>query len=772
MEYRQLGRSGLRVSALALGTMTFGDAGTAAALGGVASREARALVDQALEAGVNLIDTADMYADGRSEEILGEILQGRRDDVLLATKARFAMGAGPSAAAATTKTTVRGDLVLLPNVPLAITPGDEVEVGVGLANNARGSGKDAPITLALSVSPGLEIVGDAQQTLKISERSEGATKFKVRALTGAKAQLGSASVIFIAQYKDAKARLSTDVSVRPASAYVTLVQTGLFRGTGELTARGDMYPNFRRSELAVSSAPWAFSAGLIQYLEQYPHGCTEQITSQTYPTVIFATQPELAKEFLKAARDKANRHDADTALPDPQKIFDRYLTILRTRHNSDGGFALWTGGPTDLFATVYATSLLVDAREHKLAVPNDLLQRANLYLQSRLGHTESNEHYWRTQTQAAYLLTRQGIVTTAALTNLREALRNRVLDARREEQKTALRRDLGAIYLAASYQLLKQESIAQELLEPAFAKLVVDVDKAPQTWYWNYYYDPLVHDATAIQLVMRHFPKLARQIPLSTWKRIAEQVSNGYFNSHSASSIVLAVDAYARTAAKSAAGKLDVAALNRQGQTLPIALPPLDLIAKAPVPIDTARLKMNNQGDLPLFYSWSESGYERDLPGEAMSHGLEIIHEYLDAKGNVVNEAQIGDELTVRVRVRATDNRSLVPQVALVDVLPGGLEPVLNAASDSEAQDQPIWRRRLGGTSSGSSWAIDYADIREDRVVFYGGVGGSMTEITYRVRATNVGEFAVPAAYGEAMYERRIVGRSAAGSFKIKSLAK
>ncbi len=96
MEYRQLGRSGLRVSALALGTMTFGDAGTAAALGGVASREARGLVDQALEAGVNLIDTADMYADGRSEEILGEILQGRRDDVLLATKARFPMGAGPN----------------------------------------------------------------------------------------------------------------------------------------------------------------------------------------------------------------------------------------------------------------------------------------------------------------------------------------------------------------------------------------------------------------------------------------------------------------------------------------------------------------------------------------------------------------------------------------------------------------------------------------------------------------------------------------------------
>jgi len=120
------------------------------------------------------------------------------------------------AAAATAKTTVRGDLVLLPNVPVAITPGDEVEVGIGVANNAAGSGKNAPVSLSLSVSPGLEVVGPAQQTLAITERSEGSTKFRVRAKAGGEAQLGSASVVFSAKVKSASARLSTDVSVRPA----------------------------------------------------------------------------------------------------------------------------------------------------------------------------------------------------------------------------------------------------------------------------------------------------------------------------------------------------------------------------------------------------------------------------------------------------------------------------------------------------------------------------------------------------------------------------
>jgi aryl-alcohol dehydrogenase-like predicted oxidoreductase len=94
MDYRQLGRSGLRVSSLTLGTMSFGDAGPGAPVGSVDLAGARRQIDMCLDAGVNLIDTADVYALGRSEEIIGEALAGRRDRVLLATKARMPMGDG------------------------------------------------------------------------------------------------------------------------------------------------------------------------------------------------------------------------------------------------------------------------------------------------------------------------------------------------------------------------------------------------------------------------------------------------------------------------------------------------------------------------------------------------------------------------------------------------------------------------------------------------------------------------------------------------------
>ncbi|WP_432543091.1 aldo/keto reductase [Kineococcus sp. SYSU DK002] len=96
MEYRRLGRSGLRVSTITMGTMTFGGKGGFAAVGNTDVATARRQVDLALDAGVNLLDTADMYSDGLSEEITGEVLAGRRDDVLIATKARMVVGPGPN----------------------------------------------------------------------------------------------------------------------------------------------------------------------------------------------------------------------------------------------------------------------------------------------------------------------------------------------------------------------------------------------------------------------------------------------------------------------------------------------------------------------------------------------------------------------------------------------------------------------------------------------------------------------------------------------------
>jgi aryl-alcohol dehydrogenase-like predicted oxidoreductase len=97
MEYRRLGNSGLKVPVLSLGTGTFGGRGDMFSKWGNSDvAEATRLVDICLDAGLNFFDTADIYSGGASEEILGAAVKGRRDDVLISTKATFTMGPGPN----------------------------------------------------------------------------------------------------------------------------------------------------------------------------------------------------------------------------------------------------------------------------------------------------------------------------------------------------------------------------------------------------------------------------------------------------------------------------------------------------------------------------------------------------------------------------------------------------------------------------------------------------------------------------------------------------
>ncbi|MBE1878539.1 aldo/keto reductase [Myceligenerans pegani] len=90
MKYRALGRTGIKVTPYALGAMMFG------AMGNPDHDESTRIIHRALEAGINFVDTADVYSGGESEVIVGKALKGRRDDIVLATKANFPMGEDPN----------------------------------------------------------------------------------------------------------------------------------------------------------------------------------------------------------------------------------------------------------------------------------------------------------------------------------------------------------------------------------------------------------------------------------------------------------------------------------------------------------------------------------------------------------------------------------------------------------------------------------------------------------------------------------------------------
>jgi uncharacterized protein YfaS (alpha-2-macroglobulin family) len=134
---------------------------------------------------------------------------------------------------------------------------------------------------------------------------------------------------------------------------------------------------------------------------------------------------------------------------------------------------------------------------------------------------------------------------------------------------------------------------------------------------------------------------------------------------------------------------------------------------------------------------------------------------------------RLGEEIEVRLKIRSL-GRANVYNVALVDLLPGGFEPVMQPApapqegeSEGEQTAQaPAVTSRFG--MRGSTWPVESADIREDRIVLYGSATGTVQEFVYRMRATNAGTFQVPPAYAESMYERGIRARSLPGQLTVQ----
>ena len=411
------------------------------------------------------------------------------------------------------------------------------------------------------------------------------------------------------------------------------------------------------------------------------------------------------------------------------------------------------------------------------------------YLQT-LASSPSNEQWgdelWglRTRSYAAYLLTRETVITTPLLTSLRETLEKRYPKVWQD--------DLAGAYLAASYQLLKQERLAADLMDRSVALLV----KRGEMFNFDHYYDPLIRDAQVLYLLSRHFPERAKDLPVSVMAAMVKPIANGQFNTLSSAYLILAFDAYARVNNPAGLGKLSIASIDANGKQTPLDLPD-NLIPRVAFTPESRKLRFANDADITSYFAVTETGFDKKPQTAEVRSGMEVLREYVDAKGKPVQTINVGDEVTVKLKFRAVD-RAQVSSAALIDLLPGGFEAVLDTpsepvpvfqspnngkggdegASDEEGGDgeasnegqrgdggaPPQHSNALAGLAGAqSSWNIEYADVREDRVVFYGAISKDVGEISYRIKATNAGHFVVPPAYAEALYERNVQARSASG---------
>jgi len=640
---------------------------------------------------------------------------------------------------------VRGDFVLSPNAPVTAAPGDEFDVSVGVANNIESSGADAAVEVSLTGSPQLQVVGASSQTLKISAMRESSARFRVRALEA----LGSGSLQFRAQLGSRRARQTATVSVRPAVAYMTTLGAGSFSGSARVDLSRNMYPQFRTLEASVSSLPLALAHGLVSYLDNYPYSCTEQLVSQAMPAIVLSRRPEFGE--LKASEGAT---------------LATMIDELRSRQNSDGSFRYWAGGvETHDFVSVYALHVLLEANDHGLAVPADLLQSGRQFLLRMARRDGNNLEDERDSAYALYLLARQGTVVA----NEAAALQRRLQERYAKEWPA----DIAAAWLAAAYQLMQQQALADR----AIAGVAFDNTASPGRWY-----GPMSKDGVLLYLLARHFPQRLGRLPATVLENLVKNVQAQNYNSLSAATTILALDAYATASTGNGGQKLGIEATlaDRSRQILPL---PAGLFPKVTFPAAARSLGFSSEGDLRAFYLVNEAGFDRTAPTQAIAQSLEITRDFLGADGKPVTTVKLGEEVTVRVRFRAI-GRSSVDDAVMVDLLPGGFDLVLPSAAPV---DQPVLSATTGrddsaegerrGRGSGCLclWLAtrpggfpDFADLREDRVVVYGRATDSIQEYSYRIKATNVGSYIVPAAFGTSMYEPQVRARSIAGRISVE----
>ena len=636
---------------------------------------------------------------------------------------------------AETGTDVKGNFILTPNVPNMVAPGDEFTVSVGVFNNLPGNG---PVHVELQAGRELAMQGASGVDLQVASKKEGTAEFRLKA----NAVLGSASMKFVARRGNAEAHLEESVSVRPAVAYRTQVTLGTFdRASTSVPLTRDLYAENRQVDAAVSSVPLVWGQGLVAWLGDYPYSCTEQLVSKGVAAMIIASRPEFGTVRTKEGQPLA-----------------AVFSTLQSRANDQGGFGLWASSPvTAEVPTVYAAQFLVEAQERGVRMPNGLLGNTNNWLMRFAGTPASSLEGLRQRAQAVYLLARQGINPRALLANVEQEAKNRY--------GKVWQHDLAAAYVASTYRLLQRSADADRTIQ--------DIPWAQQKQDWGdeVYYGAAIHDSQLLYLTARHFPNRIGAIPSAPLQGIAAAVSGGQVTSISAAYALYALDAYAK--AVGAAGKFGIGQIGKDGVDRGFPLP-AGSMPKVSVPAGAARLRFSKEGSVVGYYAVNESGFDRNPPAP-MSQGIEIIREFADMNGNPLTQAKVGQEFLIRLRLRAT-KKDKVEQVAVVDLLPGGVESVLElqpVADSSSPGADPAAAQRTGfsalpiGVAAKSNWVPEHVDVRDDRLVLYGTVGRDAGTFSYRVRATNPGLFQAPPAFAEGMYDRKVSGVGTAGRLEI-----
>ncbi|WP_448518958.1 alpha-2-macroglobulin family protein [Rhodoflexus sp.] len=609
--------------------------------------------------------------------------------------------------------TVADPMVISAALPRFLSPNDEIEVPVMLANTTA---KNAQAQAKLTVTGAVEIVGEALQSATVAANSENQVVFRLKA----RPQIGASQVKVEVNALGEKFTQTIDLGVRPA---VSLLKTS---GSGRVESGKSQQIDLLRdyltgsvdARLTVSRSPVIEFGKELNFLLQYPYGCVEQTISTAFPQLYLAEllPTQKSSNLMSVGKSALNVQEA--------------IRRLQTMQLYSGGLSYWPGGSEEnWWGSIYALHFLTEARKAGYEVDAKLLTNLTNYVSGKAKKKSTVDYEYfdaanqrkkvkitpREVSYSLYVLALTGKADISTMNYYKNRINTLSLDSR--------------YLLATAYMLAGDVASYRKLLPTQFSgeRSVTALEGSFQSY--------LRDQAIALNALIETDPQNA-QIGIMA-RQLSQQLKQAkYVNTQEAAFSLLALGKLARKAGESNA----TATITADGKKIadfkgaPMTLSAKDVAGK--------KIQIQAQGG-DLFYFWEMEGLNSSGIYPEADSDLRVRREFYDRSGNRLNTNTFNqnDLIVVKITLNTT-NGGLVPNVVVSDVIPAGFEienPRINSLPG------------MAWTEKGRT--PDHTDIRDDRIHLFATAGPNVSEFYYVVRAVTKGTFRMGPVSADAMYD-------------------
>ncbi len=616
--------------------------------------------------------------------------------------------------------TVKNPVMILPTLPRVVSAGEKIVLPVNvfaMENNVK------DVKVKVETSAGLmKLSGGDSKTVKFSAPGDDMAYFELN--VGSSTGIEKVKVSATGGGFTATETIEIDVR-NPNPPMITNIDK-LLRASEEAEFSYDLIDHSDKNwvKMELSRIPSIDLNRRFDYLENYMHHCTEQLTSKGFPLLY-------AEDF---------RNMTDFEKETTKKNIKEAIRLLYGRQLNNGGFVYWPGSNTaEDWISSYAGHFLLEARNKGYDVNQSVINKWIAY-QKKMAQNWTYEYYqtsrysyYQNDLQQAYRLYTLALAGSPELGAM-----NRLKEIKNLSPQAAWR-------LAAAYAIDGKKNAANELIFNV--KTTIENYSLSNATYGSSYRDEAMILETMV--LMGDLQKAFEQA-----KKVSKNLSSEYY--FSTQTTAYALLAMGKLAAKVEKGMIEADwTLNGKKQAEIRTAKPVHQV-NIPANVLSGKVKLKNVSNGDLFISFTSKSQPVNDTLPEVSNNIKLDVSYTDLNGNPVNISQIpqGSDFVAIVKVSNISGNNNYTDLALTHIIPSGWE-IFN-------------ERMMEGVGTKSEAPYTYRDIRDDRVLTYFDLSRASAKVfKIRLQAAYRGEFVLPAVQCEAMYDTQVQARTRSGMTKV-----